>query len=187
MAADKTMRWYVVRSTSGKESKVKEYIDQLLHQGGELAKRVSQVLIPTEKTVEVRKDGKRVTKERNRYSGYIFVEAILDGVTVETLRNVPGVYGFLCETKANTKPMPLSDAEARRMLGGDVVEETVEEEVLVSPFVEGESVKVTDGPFKGFDAVIVEANNEKKRLKVEVMIFGRKTPVDLGFAQVEKQ
>lgn len=186
MAADKTMRWYVVRSTSGKEGKVKEYIDQLLHQGGELSKRVAQVVIPTEKVVQVKSDGKRVTKEKNRYSGYVFVEAILDGMTMETLRNVPNVYGFLCETKANIKPMPLSEAEARQMLGGPDEEAPVVEE-YVSPFVEGESVKVKDGPFSGFDAVIVETNNEKKRLKVEVKIFGRKTPVELGFAQVEKQ
>ena len=184
--ADIQMKWYVLRATSGKEGKAKDYIDTLIAQGGEFARYVNQVMIPTEQAVVARKDGKRSVKEKNRFPGYIFVEACLEGGTQETLRNVPNVYGFLCETKTNVKPMPLSKLEAKQMLGN--IDEVIEltDEVTV-PYEVGENVKVIDGPFSGFDAIIVEANNEKKRLKVEVKIFGRKTPVELGYAQVEKQ
>ena len=185
MAATQQMRWYVMRAISGKEGKVKEYVDAMLHQGGELAKHVSQVLIPTEKVVAVR-NGKRVVKEKNRYAGYVFVEAELVGEVQPMLRNVPNVLGFLSDTKTNTKPMPLRPSEVNQMLG--TIDEIAEipEDVII-PYEVGESVKVTEGPFRGFDAIIEEVNNEKKKLKVMVKIFGRKTPLELGFLQVEKQ
>ena len=183
--AESEMKWYVMRAISGKESKVKEYVDAMIHQGGDFAKHVSQVLIPTEKVVAVR-NGKRVVKEKNRYSGYVFVEAELVGEIQPMLRNVPNVLGFLSETKANTKPMPLRPVEVNQMLG--TIDEIAEipEDVII-PFEAGESVKVNEGPFSGFDAVIEEVNNEKKKLTVMVKIFGRKTPLELGFMQVEKQ
>ena len=183
--AESEMKWYVMRAISGKESKVKEYVDAMIHQGGDFAKHVSQVLIPTEKVVAVR-NGKRVVKEKNRYSGYVFVEAELVGEIQPMLRNVPNVLGFLSESKANTKPMPLRPVEVNQMLG--TIDEIAEipEDVII-PFEAGESVKVNEGPFSGFDAVIEEVNNEKKKLTVMVKIFGRKTPLELGFMQVEKQ
>lgn len=179
------MQWYVMRAISGKEGKVKEYIDAMIHQGGDFAKHVSQVLIPTEKTVTVR-NGKRVVKEKNRFAGYVFVEAELVGEVQPRLRNVPNVLGFLSDTKTNTKPMPLRSIEVNQMLGTVDELQEIPEDIII-PFEVGESVKVVEGPFTGFDAVIEEINNEKKKLKVSVKIFGRKTPLELGFMQVEKQ
>jgi transcriptional antiterminator NusG len=183
--AETEMKWYVLRAISGKEGKVKEYIDALIHQGGSFASHVSQSLIPTEKVVAVR-NGKRVVKEKNRFAGYVFVEAELVGETQAILRNVPNVLGFLSDSKSSTKPMPLRPAEVNQMLG--TIDEIAEipDDVII-PFEVGESVKVTEGPFSGFDAIIEEVNNEKKKLKVMVKIFGRKTPLELGFMQVEKQ
>ena len=177
-------RWYVMRAISGKEGKVKEYVDALISQHSDVADKVSQVLIPTEKVVTVRA-GKRVVKEKNRYSGYVFVEVALDPEIQNTLRNVPNVLGFLTPSPKNTNPMPLTQAEANQMLGTlDELTEIPEDAVI--PFEIGENIKVTDGPFSGFDAIIEEVNNDKKKLKVMVKIFGRKTPLELGFMQVEK-
>lgn len=185
MSAVTEMRWYVMRAVSGKEGKVKEYIDAMLHQGGDFAQHVSQVLIPTEKVVAIR-NGKRVVKEKNRYAGYVFVEAELVGEIQPMLRNVPNVLGFLSNSKSNTKPMPLRPVEVSQMLGTiDEVAEVPDDVVI--PYEVGESVKVTDGPFRGFDAIIEEVNSDKKKLKVMVKIFGRKTPLELSFMQVEKQ
>ncbi len=178
------MKWYVMRAISGDEGKVKTYIEAYINQHADFAKHVKQVLVPTEKVVMVR-NGKRVVKEKNRYAGYVFVETDLVGETQANLRNVPSVLGFLSDTKTSTKPMPLRDYEVKQMLG--VVDELNDfAEEMIIPYVVGESVKVTDGPFTGFDAVIEEVNNEKKKLKVAVKIFGRKTPLELNFMQVEK-
>ncbi len=178
------MKWYVLRAISGKEGKVKEYIDAMIHQGGDFAQHVAQALIPTEKVVTVA-NGKRRVKEKNRFAGYVFVEAELVGEIQPMLRNVPNVLGFLSDSKTSTTPMPLRPNEVNQMLG--TVDEIAEiPEDVVIPFELGESVKVIEGPFSGFDAVIEEVNNEKKKLKVMVKIFGRKTPLELGFMQVEK-
>lgn len=177
-------RWYVMRAISGKEGKVKAYIDAMVAQHSDVAEHVAQVLIPTEKVVTVRA-GKRVVKEKNRFSGYVFVEAALVGETQNQLRNVPNVLGFLSAVKNSNIPMPLTPAEVSQMLGNmDELAEIPDEAII--PFEIGENVKVTDGPFSGFDAVIEEVNNDKKKLKVMVKIFGRKTPLELGFMQVEK-
>lgn len=184
--AEIEMKWYVMRAISGKEGKVREYVEALLAQAGELSKHVSQVLIPTEKVVTV-KNGKRTVKEKNFLPGYVLVETDMTDQARETLRNIPNVLGFLSDSKTGTKPMPLRPNEISRLLGSvDELSETVTEEVVV-PFEVGESIKVTEGPFSGFDALIEEVNNEKKKLKVMVKIFGRKTPLELGFTQVEKQ
>ena len=178
------MRWYVLRAISGKEGKVKEYVDAQVAQG-DYKGNVSQVLIPTEKVVSVR-NGKRYVKERCHLPGYVLVECILKGETQAMLRNTPNVLGFLGETKASDKPMPVREDEMKRLLG--VVDEMADvPEDMPIPFVVGDAVKVTDGPFNGFDAVIEEVNNEKKKLKVSVKIFGRKTPLEVGFMQVAKE
>jgi len=173
-----------MRAISGKESKVKEYVDAQVAQG-DYGANVSQVLIPTEKVVSIR-NGKRVVKERCHLPGYVLVECILRGEVQGMLRNTPNVLGFLGETKGSDKPMPIRPDEMKRLLG--VVDELadVPEEVQI-PYLVGDSVKVTDGPFNGFDAIVEEVNNEKKKLKVSVKIFGRKTPVELGFMQVAKE
>ena len=178
------MRWYVMRAISGKEGKVKEYIDTQVAQG-DYRDSVAQVLIPTEKVVSIR-NGKRYVKERCHLPGYVLVEARLVGEVQAMLRNTPNVLGFLGETKGSDKPMPIREEEMKRLLG--VVDEMAEvpEDIMI-PYVEGDAVKVTDGPFSGFDAIIEEVNNEKKKLKVSVKIFGRKTPLELGFMQVAKE
>ncbi|MBQ7494913.1 MAG: transcription termination/antitermination protein NusG [Bacteroidaceae bacterium] len=182
--AENEMRWYVLRAISGKEGKVKEYVDAQVAQG-DYKGNVSQVLIPTEKVVSVR-NGKRYVKERCHLPGYVLVECILKGETQAMLRNTPNVLGFLGETKASDKPMPVREDEMKRLLG--VVDEMADvPEDMPIPFVVGDAVKVTDGPFNGFDAVIEEVNNEKKKLKVSVKIFGRKTPLEVGFMQVAKE
>ncbi len=174
------MKWYVMRAISGDEGKVKRYIEAYIDQHADFAKHVAQVLVPTEKVVTTR-SGKRIVKEKNRYAGYVFVQTDLVGETQANLRNVPSVLGFLSDSRGSTKPMPLRPNEVNQMLGG----EGGDRPELDMHFSVGENVKVTDGPFTGFDAIIEEVNNEKK-LKVSVKIFGRKTPLELSFMQVEK-
>ena len=182
--AEQTMRWYVLRAISGKEGKVKEYVEAQVAQG-DYGDKVSQVLIPKEKYVDFR-NGKRIVKERCHLPGYVLVECVLTPDVQAMLRYTPNVLGFLGETKGNDKPLPIREGEMKRLLG--VVDELadVPEDVQI-PYLVGDAVKVTDGPFNGFEAVIEEVNNEKKKLKVSVKIFGRKTPLELGFMQVSKE
>lgn len=172
--------WYVLRAISGKEGKVKEYLDAEI-KNTSLGDFVYQVLIPTEKVYSVR-NGKKVIKERNLYPGYVFVEATLVGEVPHRLRNTTNVLGFLGGT---TCPDPLRPSEVNRMLGA--VDAVQDAEEITIPYIVGETVKVTFGPFNGFSGVIEEVNNEKKKLKVMVKIFGRKTPLELGFMQVSKE
>lgn len=174
-------KWYVVRAISGKEKRVKQYLESEIERNN-LQDYVTQVLIPTEKVFQVR-NGKKISKERNFFPGYVLVEAALIGEVAHVIKNIPDVLGFL-GTKG--EPEPLRPVEVNRILGK--VDELSEqgEEVNV-PFIVGESVKVTDGPFNSFSGVIEDINEEKKKLKVMVKIFGRKTPLELGFMQVEKE
>ena len=174
-------KWYVLRAVSGKEAKVKEYLDADVKHGN-FGDYVSQVLIPTEKVVSVR-NGKKVIKERSYLPGYVLVEAALVGEVAHRLRNTPNVIGFLGGTD---KPSPLRQSEVNRILG--TVDELQENPVEVAiPYMCGETGKVNYGPFTGFSGIIEEVNAEKKKLKVMVKIFGRKTPLELGFMQVEKE
>lgn len=176
-------KWYVLRAISGKESKVKEYIDAEIR-NSDLSRYVSQVLIPTEKVYQV-SNGKKIVKERSYLPGYVLVEADLNGDVKHHLRNVPNVLGFLGAT-ADSNPTPLRQSEVNRILGSvDDKQEMTDEMNLV--YAVGESVKVISGPFAGFSAIIEEVNSEKKKLKVMVKIFGRKTPLELSFVQVEKE
>lgn len=175
-------KWYVLRAIGGQEKKVKEYVENkisLLNLGD----LIGEILIPSEKVYSVR-NGKKISKERTFFPGYVLVECILTPEISGVLRDVPGVMGWLGESKGGD-PMPLRDSEVNRILG-KVDEMTESDELINSPYCEGESVKVVDGPFNSFIGVIEEVNNEKKKLKVMVKIFGRKTPLELGFAQVEK-
>jgi transcriptional antiterminator NusG len=181
---DTEKKWYVLRAVGGKEKKAKEYIESEIR-NLKLENYVSQVLIPMEKVYQV-KNGKKVSAERVFYPGYILVEANLVGEIVHVLRNVPNVAGFLGETKGG-EPVPLRQAEVNRILGKvDELSENTGEE-LATPFCVGEPIKVIDGPFDGFSGTIEEVNEEKKKLKVMVKIFGRKTPLELNFVQVEKE
>lgn len=176
-------RWYVVRAVSGKEKKVKEYIEIEVGRLG-LEDYVSQVLIPQEKVYQIRK-GKKVSKDRSFFPGYVLVEAALVGEIPHMIKNLPNVIGFLSGTKGGD-PLPLRPTEVNRILGK--VDELAEsDEEINIPFIVGESVKVIDGPFNSFTGVIEEINEEKKKLKVSVKIFGRKTPVELSYMQVEKE
>jgi len=171
-------KWYVVRAISGKEKKVKDHLDSEVNRLG-LQSMISQVLIPTEKVYQIRK-GKKISKERNYFPGYVLIEAALTGEIPHIIRNIPNVLGFL-GTRGEADP--LRPAEVNRILGK--VDELAEmgEEVNV-PFIVGETVTVTDGPFNSFSGVIEEINEDKKKLKVMVKIFGRKTPLELSFMQV---
>ncbi|MDR1583197.1 MAG: transcription termination/antitermination protein NusG [Prevotellaceae bacterium] len=177
-------KWYVLRSVSGKEKKVKEYIDNEIRRLN-LEDYVTQVLIPTEKIYQI-KNGKKVSTERIFYPGYVFVEAVLEGEIVHVLRDIPFVVGFLSETKGGN-PVPLRVAEVNKILGHiDKLLENLGEEIA-TPFFIGEPVKVIDGPFNGFSGTIEEICEEKKKLKIMVKIFERKTSLELNFVQVEKE
>ena len=170
-------KWYVLRAVSGKESKVKEYLDADIKHS-ELGEYVSQVLIPTEKVYQVR-NGKKIVKERSYLPGYVLVEAALVGEVAHHLRNTPNVIGFL---GGQDHPVPLRQSEVNRILGTvDELQEVSEESI---PYTVGETVKVSVGPFSGFSGIIEEVNGEKRKLKVMVKIFGRKTPLELGFTDV---
>jgi len=180
--SENVKKWYVLRAIGGKEKKVKEYIDSEVARL-KLEESVSQVLIPTEKVYQIRA-GKKISKERTFFPGYVLVEAILVGEIPHLLRNVPNVIGFL--GSQDGEPVPLRKSEINRILG-KVDELNASDEELNVPFFVGESVKVIDGPFNSFTGIIEEVNDEKKKLKVMVKIFGRKTPLELSFMQVEKE
>lgn len=173
-------KWYVVRTYSGHENKVKAYIESEIAQAG-LTDRVGSVIVPSEKVFEV-KDGKKKSKTRTFFPGYILVEAILDKETTHIILNTPSVISFV-GTK-NT-PAPLQTAEVRRLIGK--IEARKDVEVVEVPFKPGDAVKVTDGPFNSFNGFVQEINEEKMKVKVMVSIFGRKTPVELDFSQVEAE
>ena len=180
---DIAKKWYVVRAIGGKEKKVKEQIEIEISRLG-LDSHVSQVLIPTEKVYQIR-NGKKTSKERNFFPGYILIEANIEGEITHIIRNITNVIGFLGAEKRGN-PLPLREAEVNRILG-KVDELSDQEEELNIPYVVGEPVKVVDGPFNNFSGIIEEVNEEKKKLKVSVKIFGRKTPVELSYLQVEKE
>ena len=180
--AENELKWYVLRAIGGKEKKVKEYIENEIERLN-LKDFVAQVLIPTEKVYQIRA-GKKISKERNFFPGYILIEATLVGEIPHILKNIPNVMGFL-GTKSG-EPVPLRQSEVNRILG-KVDELAASDEELNVPFFVGETVKVIDGPFNSFTGTIEEVNDEKKKLKVMVKIFGRRTPLELSFMQVEKE
>ena len=181
--SDSGKKWYVVRAVSGQENKVKAYVENEMVRLG-LADFIGQLLVPTEKVFQIR-NGKKVSKERNFYPGYIMMETALTGEVVHAVKNVPGVIGFLGEVKGGD-PVPLRTSEVNRMLGKvDELAET--EEQFNVPFIVGETVKVIDGPFNGFNGTIEKIIEDKRKLEVMVKIFGRRTPLELSFMQVEKE
>jgi len=174
-------KWYVVRAISGQEKKVKQYIEVEITRL-KLNDHVSQVLIPTEKVIQIR-NGKKITKERNFYPGYVLIEANLTGEVPHVIKNITGVISFLGEKKGGVA-VPMRMSEVNRILGK--VDELVESEgTMTTNYTVGESVKVINGPFNGFNGVIEEVMDDKKKIKVTVKIFGRKTPVELNFGEVE--
>ena len=179
--SEQTKKWYVLKAVAGKEKKAKEYIDNEINRRG-LNELVPNVLIPVEKVYSVR-NGKKTSKERTLFPGYIFVEAKLEGEIAHVIKNIPNVLDFM--TEKDGSPIPMLESEVKRIL--KTVDSSLDSnEFSEETFIVGETVRIIDGPFKNFDGVIEEVNNEKQKLKVIVKIFGRKTPVELSTYQVEK-
>ena len=176
------MNWYVLRVMGGKERKTVDFLEKEIDRLG-MQGFVSQILVPTEKVYQIR-NGKKVSKEKNFFPGYVLVEANLVGEVPHVLKNVTNVLGFLGATKGGV-PVPMRQSEINRILG-KVDDMALADEQINIPFVVGENVKVIDGPFNSFDAEIEAIDEQKKKLQLIVKIFGRKTPLELNFMQVEK-
>ena len=188
-------KWYVLRAAGGKEKKAKEYLEKEIERCG-LQDLVSQVLVPTEKVYRIR-DGKRICTERLFYPGYVLIEAELTGELQHIIRNeVPHMSGFLTEKREVKRgegkpqeeklPIPLREDEVRRIIYQQDDEAVAEAETVVD-YAVGEAVKITDGPFAGFDGTVESIVEDRSKLKVMVMIFGRKTILELNFTQVTKE
>ncbi len=192
--SESTKKWYVLRAAGGKEKKAKEYLEREIERCG-LQDLVSQVLVPTEKVYRIR-DGKRIATERLFYPGYVLIEAELTGELQYIIRNhVPHMSGFLTEKREISRgdsvneervPIPIREDEVRRILGEQDELANAEAETVVDYNV-GDPVKITDGPFNGFDGTVEEIVEDRSKLKVMVMIFGRKTLLELNFTQVTKE
>lgn len=182
MAEASPKKWYVVRAVSGQEDKIKDYITSEINRLG-YDSYLEDILVPTEKVVQIR-NGKKINKEKVYYPGYIMIKADLSGEIPHVIKSVTNVIGFLGETKGG-EPIPLRTAEVNRLLG-KVDELELSKEHVAIPFTVGESIKVVDGPFNGFTGTIENVNEDKRKLQVMVKIFGRKTPLELSYMQVEK-
>lgn len=179
----KDKKWYVLKTISGRELKIKKYIENEVEYH-KLQDFVGQVVVPMEKVIQIR-NGKKVQKEKVHYPGYVMIEASLEGEVVHIIKSIPGVISFLSETKGGD-PVPMRASEVNKMLGR-VDELAVADENLINiPYIVGETVKVIDGPFNGFNGTVEKINEDKRKLEVMVLIFGRKTPLELSFMQVEK-
>ena len=176
------MNWYVLRVMGGKERKTVDFLEKEIDRLG-MQDFVSQILVPTEKVYQIR-NGKKISKERNFFPGYVLVQANLVGEVPHVLKNITGVLGFLGATKGGV-PVPMRQNEINKILGR-VDEMAMTDENVSIPFIAGETVKVIDGPFNSFNAEIESIDEQKKKLKLIVKIFGRKTPLELNFMQVEK-
>lgn len=174
--------WYVLRVMGGKEKKTVSFIEKEIDRLN-MRNHVSKILVPTEKVYQIR-NGKKISKERNFFPGYVLVEANLVGEVPHALKNITNVLGFLGATKGGV-PVPMRQNEINKILGR-VDEMALSDEHVNIPFIIGESVKVIDGPFNTFHAEIEGIDEQKKKLKLMVKIFGRKTPLELNFMQVEK-
>ncbi|MDA0874460.1 MAG: transcription termination/antitermination protein NusG [Bacteroidetes bacterium] len=175
------LKWYVLRTFSGHEKKVKEYLEKELERLG-MAEKLPDIMIPTETVFEMRA-GKKRTREKNFFPGYILVNALLDKELMHVISGVPSVVGFL--TTADV-PTPLRPDEVNRIMGKiDEARESGEQPEI--PFKEGDAVKVVDGPFNNFNGLVEEVLPDKMKVRVMVSIFGRKTPLELDYLQVEHE
>ncbi|MBR5198554.1 MAG: transcription termination/antitermination factor NusG [Bacteroidales bacterium] len=193
--SESNKKWYVLRAAGGKEKKAKEYLEKEIERRS-LQDLVSQVLVPTEKVYRIR-DGKRICTERLFYPGYVLIEAELTGELQHIIRNeIPHMSGFLTEKRDVVRgggkaqeeklPIPLREDEVRRILGEQDEMASTEAETVID-YKAGDAVKITDGPFTGFDGTVEEIVEDRSKLKVMVMIFGRKTILELNFTQVTKE
>ena len=180
-------KWYVLRVVSGKERKVKEYLDKEVNRSG-WSETIKQVFLPMEKVYKVQ-NGKKVMREKNYYPGYVLLEVAngkLNDDVVQHISSISNVMHFLTDGKGSKgNIICLRKAEVNKMLGK--VDEMSEQGITMNePFIIGETIKIIEGPFNDFNGVIEEVNDDKKKLKVTVKIFGRSTPVELNYMQVEK-
>ncbi len=172
-------RWYVVRTFSGHETKVKNLLETGLNEHEHLKAKILEILVPMEKVFEV-KDGKKKSKTKNFFPGYILVNADLDNQVKDFILSTPSVMGFL---GTGNNPNPLQPEEVRRIVGRLSQDSSTER--METIFRSGDLVKIIDGPFNNFSGLIEEVNEEKMKIKVMVSIFGRKTPVEIDFVQAE--
>lgn len=179
---EQTRQWYVLRVISGKENKVKEMLEAAC-KNTDYGKSISQVLVPTEK-VYANRGGKKVLKDRILFSGYLFVQASLEDGVEEFLRNTTNVVDFVRSRDVLRKPEPIRESDIARMLGNVEAQGEADRQ---NDFTIGENVKVVDGPFNGFIGEIEEVNRERRKLRVIVKVFGRKTPLELDNSQVERE
>jgi len=173
------LKWYVVRTFSGHENKVKNLLEAEMRDSEKLQAKIQSILVPMEKVFEV-KDGKKKSKTKNFFPGYILVQADLDNQVKEFILNTPSVMGFL---GTKTSPNPLQPEEVKRIVGRITQDEDTERSETIFRF--GDIVKIVDGPFNNFSGTIQEVNEEKMKIKVMVSIFGRKTPVEIDYVQAE--
>ena len=185
------MKWYVLRAAGGKEKKAKEYLEKEIERSG-VEDQVGQVLVPVKKEI-VTKNGKRKAMDKLLFPGYVLIQAELSAKLENIIRNlVPGMAGFLTEKKSTSGsqferiPVPLRDEEVQRILGNQDENAESAAEIVVNYEI-GDAVKITDGPFSGFDGTVEEIVEDRSKLKVMVMIFGRKTLLELNFTQVTKE
>lgn len=171
-------KWYVIHTYAGYENKVKQNLEHRIDSMG-VADRIFQVVVPTEDQIEI-KNGKRNTVQRKVFPGYVLVDMVMDEQSWFVVRNTPGVTGFV---SSGTTPVPLQESEVRRILKLD---KQAEAPVVAVTFKKGENIKIVDGPFQEFLGIVDEVTPERNKLKVLVTFFGRETPVELDFLQVEK-
>ena len=176
------MLWYAVHTFSGQESTIKKNIEMLIEREG-VQDKFGRILIP-ERTVQVNVRGKRKTVVSKLFPAYLLIEMELDELTQHLVTSVQGVTHFGGTSRQNKMPVPLRQSEVDRLLG--IKTEDVEQDVIQNPYVVGDTVSIKDGPFEGFDGVVEEILAEKKKLRVMVSVFGRPTPVELGFNQAER-
>ncbi len=173
-------KWYVVHVLSGHEKKVKTYLENEIKNAG-MEDHISQILVPSEEIVEM-KEGKKKVKTKVFFPGYMLIELVKERDVLAFIRNIPGITNFVGKP---SDPQPLRDVEVERIIGR--VEASKERKTMTVPYKMGDPIKVVDGPFTDFSGFVEEVNYEKNKLKVMVSIFGRSTPVELDFLQVEME
>ncbi|RLZ12670.1 transcription termination/antitermination protein NusG [Faecalibacter macacae] len=176
-------KWYVIKTVAGQELKVKDYIEREI-QYQNLNDYIGQIVVPMEKVIQTR-NGKKYQKEKVHFPGYVMIEAALQGEVPHVIKNISGVISFLSATKGGD-PVPMRQSEVNRMLGiADELAVNVDNSYMTQ-YIIGETVKVIDGAFNGFNGTVEKIIEDKRKLEVMVLIFGRKTPLELNFNQVEK-
>jgi transcription termination/antitermination protein NusG len=176
-------KWYVIKTVAGQELKVRDYIEREI-QYQNLNDYIGQIVVPMEKVIQTR-NGKKYQKEKVHFPGYVMIEAALQGEVPHVIKNISGVISFLSATKGGD-PVPMRQSEVNRMLGiADELAVNVDNSYMTQ-YIVGETVKVIDGAFNGFNGTVEKIIEDKRKLEVMVLIFGRKTPLELNFNQVEK-